>query len=64
MSSKLIPGQASRAFWAASMKSLVASVAKMSLRTLVLGLSSRPVPASKNCGFSARWSLVSSSTAV
>ena len=46
------------------MKSLVASVAKISLRTLVLGLSSSPVPALKNRGFSATWSLVSSSTAV
>ena len=35
---RLDAGQASRAFWAASMKSLVASVAKMPFRILVLGL--------------------------
>ena len=46
------------------MKSLVASVAKMPFRVLVLGLSTRPVAGSKNWGFSAWLSAVSSSTAV
>lgn len=64
MSSKSISGHFPTAALAASMNNLVASTAKISLRTLVLGLSTRPVAGSKNEGFSEWLSRDNSATAV
>lgn len=64
ISGALRSGQASSALVAASTNRPGATLAKSSLRTLVLGLRNSPFSASKKSGFLATFSVVNSLTAV